>query len=65
MEQIELQSGVLIEKLNIQKEDTILLKIDPDIISPKACLEIYSKVKGLYPKNKIITTYGGGEISKM
>ena len=62
MNQIDIEPGVIIKKLDIKDGDTILITIDIDKWDVDEAYEIYKMVVKVFPNNNIITTFKGIDI---
>jgi hypothetical protein len=62
-ESFEIEPGIIISKLDIKEDDTILITIDLDRYSLDEAYEIFKIMVNSFPNNKVITTFNGVEIS--
>lgn len=63
--EVEINPGVIISKLDLKEDDTILITIDTDKWDVDEASEIYKIVAKIFPNNNIITTFKGLEIDKL
>ena len=63
MNQIDIEPGVIIKKLDIKDGDTIIITIDIDKWDVDEAYEIYKMVAKVFPNNNIVTTFKGIDIA--
>jgi hypothetical protein len=62
MNKFEISPGIIISKLDLKKDDTILVTIDLDRYDLDAAYDISKLMVNSFPDNKVITTLNGVEI---
>ena len=64
MNQIEIEPGVIIKKLDIKDGDTIITEIDIKEFSVNEAYDIFKSVANCFPDNKVIAAFKGIELKK-
>ncbi len=59
---MEINPGIIISKLDLKENDTILVTIDMDIWDVDVASEMCKIVSEIFPNNKIATTFKGIDI---
>lgn len=63
MNGFEIEPGIIISKLDLKEDDTILVTIDLDKYDLKEAYDIFKIIVNSFPGNKVVTTFNGVEIS--
>lgn len=58
----EINPGIIISKINLKEDDTILVTIDLDKYDLDEAYHISKLMFNFFPNNKVITTFKGIEI---
>ena len=61
----EVNDGVIISKLDIKDDDTIIVTIDTDKWDLMRATEMLYAYKDIFPNNKVVGALKGMEISKL
>lgn len=64
MNQIDIEPGVVIKKLDIKDGDTIITEIDIKEFSVNEAYDIFKSVENCFPDNKVIAAFKGIELKK-
>lgn len=60
---LEIEPGVIISKLDLKEDDTILITIDLDKYDLEEAYDIFKIMVNSFPDNRVVTTFNGVEIS--
>lgn len=63
MDKFEINPGIIISKIDLKEDDTILVTIDIDRYDVDEAYHISKLMVNSFPNNKVITTFNGVEIS--
>ena len=59
---IEINPGIIISKLDLKEDDTILVTIDLDKYDLNEAYDIFKIIVNSFPDNRVVTTFNGVEI---
>lgn len=59
----EINPGIIISKINLKEDDTVLVTIDPDRYDLDEAYHISKLMANFFPDNKVITTFNGIEVT--
>ena len=59
---IDILEGVELSKLNLKKDDVILMTVDLDIFDIEAAYDIFKIISKEFSENKVVCTFKGVEI---
>lgn len=59
----EITPGIIISKLDLKENDTIIITVDMDIWDINAASEMCKMVSKIFPNNNVVTTFKGIVIS--
>lgn len=65
IKEFEIESGIIISKLDLKEKDTILMTVDMDIWDIEECYNMFQVISKTFPNNKIVMTFKGIEIAKL
>lgn len=60
--EFEINPGIIISKINLKEDDTVLVTIDLDKYDLDEAYHIFKLMVNSFPNNKVITTFNGVEI---
>lgn len=60
---VEITPGVIVSKLNLKEDDTILITIDLDKYDLEEAHDIFKLIVNSFPNNNVVTTFNGVEIT--
>ena len=63
MNKFEIEPGIIISKLDLKEDDTILVTIDLDKYDLDEAYNIFKLMVNSFPNNNEVTTFNGVEIS--
>ena len=63
--EFDIEPGVILKKLDIKEDDTILVTIDLDKYDLEGAYNIFKIIANSFPDNRVVTTFNGVEISKL
>lgn len=61
--EFEINPGIIISKINLKEDDTVLVTIDLDKYDLDEAYHIFKLMVNSFPNNKVITTFNGVEIT--
>lgn len=59
----EINPGIIISKINLKEDDTVLVTIDLDKYDLDEAYHIFKLMVNFFPDNKVITTFNGIEVT--
>lgn len=59
----KIEPGIIISKLDLEDDDTIIITVDPDIWGPETACEVGKTVNKEFPNNKVLVVCKGIEIN--
>ena len=62
---IEIEPGIIISKLDLKKNDVIVMTIDLDKFDLDEAYNLFKIVEKKFPDNMVVATFKGIEISKL
>lgn len=65
MNKFEIEPGIILSKLDLKEDDTILITIDTDKWGIEEGYNIFKIVSKTFPNNQIVMTLKGIEIEKL
>ena len=63
--EIEIKPGIIISKLDLKKNDVIVVTIDLEKYYPEEAYNLFKIVEKKFPDNMVVATFNGIEISKL
>ena len=62
MNKLEIESGIILSKLDIKDGDTIVITVDMDIWDVNAASQMCKIISKIFPNNNVVTTFKGIDI---
>lgn len=62
MNKFKIEPGIILSKLDLKEDDTILVTIDLDKYDLTEAYDIFKIMINSFPDNKVVTTFNGVEI---
>lgn len=63
MNKFEIEPGIILSKLDLKEDDTILVTIDLDKYDLNEAYHIFKLMVNSFPDNNVVTTFNGVEIA--
>ncbi len=63
--EFEIKPGIIISKLDLKEDDTILVTIDLDKYDLEEAYDIFKIIANSFPDNGVVTTFNGVEIKRI
>jgi hypothetical protein len=63
--QFQIEPGIMASKLDLKKNDVILITIDTDKWDVETAQAVFKSISGLFPDNMIVLTLKGIEIDRL
>ena len=63
--EFEIKPGIILSKLDINKDDVILMTVDLDVFDIDTTNQMLKIMVSTFPDNKVVATFKGIEINKL
>lgn len=62
-EEFEIEPGIILSKLDLKEDDTIVVTIDLDKYDLEEAHDIFKLIVNSFPNNNVVTTFNGVKIT--